>query len=92
MSLENNKNNEESSSRRENETPFLGNLQRAKNQHDDLPRSWRFVRDHPQDQIIGDISQGVRTRKATRETCEFSAFISQIEPKNFEEAERRKVG
>ncbi|EOX99688.1 Uncharacterized protein TCM_008450 [Theobroma cacao] len=58
MSLENNKNNEESSSRRENETPFLKNLQRAKNQHDDLPRSWRFVRDHPQDQIIDDIVYG----------------------------------
>ena len=39
MSLENNKNNEESSPRRENETPPLENLQRAKNQHDDLPRS-----------------------------------------------------
>ncbi|WRX19290.1 zinc finger protein [Theobroma cacao] len=57
MSLENNKNNEESSPRREDETPPLENLQRVENQHDDLPRSWRFVRDHPQDQIIGEISQ-----------------------------------
>ncbi|WRX08786.1 Reverse transcriptase [Theobroma cacao] len=90
MSLENNKNNEESSPKRENETLPLENLQRAKNQHDDLPKSWRFVRDHPQDQIISEISQGVKTRKATRETYEFAAFISQIEPKNFEEAEKEE--
>ncbi|WRX10304.1 Integrase [Theobroma cacao] len=75
MSLENNKNSEESSTRRENETPSLEDLQRTENQHNDLPRSWRFVRDHLQDQIISDISQGVRTRRTTRETCEFSTFI-----------------
>ncbi|WRX21645.1 zinc finger protein [Theobroma cacao] len=90
MSLENNKNNEESSPRRKDETESLEDLHRVENQHNDLPRSWRFVRDHPQDQIIGDISQGVRTRRVTRETCEFSAFISQIEPKNFEEAEKEE--
>ncbi|WRX14093.1 Integrase [Theobroma cacao] len=90
MSLETNKNNEESSPRREDETPPLEDFQRAENQHDDLPKSWRFVRDHPQDQIIGEISQGVKTRKATRETCEFSTFIYQIKPKNFEEAEKEE--
>ncbi|EOY21432.1 Uncharacterized protein TCM_012968 [Theobroma cacao] len=39
MSLENNKNNEESPPRREKETPSLKDLQRTKNQHNDLPRS-----------------------------------------------------
>ncbi|WRX16232.1 Integrase [Theobroma cacao] len=43
ISLENNKNNEESSPRRENETPPLEDLQSKKIQHSDLPRSWRFV-------------------------------------------------
>ena len=47
MSLENNKNNKESSLRREDETPPLENLQRAENRHDYLLRSWRFIRDHP---------------------------------------------
>ncbi|WRX13590.1 Reverse transcriptase [Theobroma cacao] len=59
MSLENNKNNEESSPRRENETPPLENLQRTKIQHSDLPRSWRYAKDHPQEQIIGFIQEDV---------------------------------
>ncbi|WRX23683.1 Reverse transcriptase [Theobroma cacao] len=40
--------------------------------------------------MIGDISHGVKTKRATRETCEFSTFISQIEPKKFEEAEKEE--
>ena len=38
------------------------------------------------DQVIGDPIQGVRTKGALKETCEYAVFISQIKPKNFKEA------
>ena len=34
--------------------PSLKDLQRKKDQHEDLPKTWKFVRDHPIDQVIGD--------------------------------------
>ena len=36
------------------EDPSLEDLQRKEDQHDDLPKTWKFVRDHPIDQVIGD--------------------------------------
>ena len=36
------------------EDPPLEDLQRKKDQHDDLPKTWNYVRDHPIDQVIGD--------------------------------------
>ena len=39
------------------------------------------------DQVIGDPIQGVRTKWALKETCEYTAYISQIEPKSFKEVE-----
>ena len=65
----------------------LKNLQRKKYQHEDLPKTWKVVRDHPLDQVIGDLIKGVRTRGALRKTCEYATYISQMEPKNFNEAE-----
>ena len=41
------------------EDPPLEELQRKKNQHEDLPKTWKFVRDHPIDQVIRDLIQGV---------------------------------
>ena len=67
--------------------PPLEDLQRKETQHDDLPKAWKNVKDHPLDQVIGDPAEGVRTRRALMETCEHEAYISQIEPKNFKEAE-----
>ena len=32
----------------------------------DLPKDWKFVINHPQDQIIGNPSSGVRTRLSLR--------------------------
>ena len=48
----------------------------------DLPKEWKFVINHPHDQIIGNPSSGVRTRSSLRNICNNLAFISQIEPKN----------
>ncbi|WRX11175.1 Integrase [Theobroma cacao] len=90
MSLDDKKNSEENSLGRETRPLPIKTLQRTKNHNNDLPRSWRYAKDHPQELIIGDISQGVKTRRATRETCEFSAFISQIKSKTFEEAEKEE--
>ncbi|PKA54068.1 Retrovirus-related Pol polyprotein from transposon TNT 1-94 [Apostasia shenzhenica] len=42
---------------------------------------------HPPEQIISDPSQMIRTRSSLQNEVNHSAFISQIEPKSFEEAE-----
>nr|CAN77969.1 hypothetical protein VITISV_027333 [Vitis vinifera] len=52
----------------------------------DLPKDWKFVINHPQYQIIGNPSSGVRTRSSLRNICNNLAFISQIEPKNINDA------
>jgi hypothetical protein len=56
-------------------------------QEQQFPKSWRIVKDHPIDQILGDPSQGVNTRSSLRNVCNNMAFVSEIEPKNIEEAE-----
>ena len=57
-----------------------------KSQHLDLPQEWRTLKDHPIDQVIGDISKGVTTRSNLRNICNYLAFVSQIEPKTISEA------
>ena len=52
----------------------------------DLHKDWKFVINHSQDQIIGNPSNGVRTRSSLRNICNNLAFISQIEPKNLKDA------
>jgi hypothetical protein len=52
-----------------------------------FPKSWRIVKDHPIDIILGDPSQGINTRSSLRNMCNNMAFVSEIEPKNIEEAE-----
>ena len=49
-------------------------------------------KNHPEDQIIGDKSVGVQTRRQlTEQTKEvYIAMLSQIEPKKFEEASKDK--
>nr|CAN64305.1 hypothetical protein VITISV_026331 [Vitis vinifera] len=51
-----------------------------------LPKDWKFVINHPQDQIIGNPSSGVRTRSSLRNICNNLAFIFQIEPKNIKDS------
>ena len=54
--------------------------------HDDLPKAWKSVRDHPMEQIIGSPSKGVTTRSSLNLLCFHSAFVSQIVPNNIKEA------
>ena len=68
----------------------MEDLQRKEDQHEDLPKAWKFVRDHPIDQVIVDLIQGVRTRGAVKDICEYVAYISQLEPKNFKEAKNEE--
>ena len=51
------------------------------------PKEWRYVFSHPKDVILGDPSRGVTTRSSLKNTCEHTAFISQIEPKSFADVE-----
>ena len=52
----------------------------------DLPKDWKLVINQPQDQIIGNPSSGVWTKSSLRNICINLAFISQIEPKNINDA------
>ena len=36
------------------------------NANEGLPKEWKFVHSHPTEQILGDLSQGVRTRSSLR--------------------------
>ena len=51
-----------------------------------LPKEWKFVINQTQNQIIANPSSGVRTRSFLRNICNNLAFISQIEPKNINDA------
>ena len=51
-----------------------------------LPPSLNHLKDHPPEQIIGNIQVGVKTRHQIQNEVEFSAFISEIEPTCVEEA------
>jgi len=44
-----------------------------------LPKSYKFVQNHPMDQIIGEPSQDVRTRVSLHQYCNNVTFISNVE-------------
>jgi hypothetical protein len=46
----------------------------------------KWTKAHPLDQIIGDTSEGVQTRRATSNQCLYVNFLSMIEPKKIGEA------
>ena len=62
---------------------FLDNT--TKSNEDDHQRTFVEIRDHPQKQILGDLTKGVQTR-AQLERIANMAFISQLEPKKIDEA------
>nr|KYP33754.1 Retrovirus-related Pol polyprotein from transposon TNT 1-94 [Cajanus cajan] len=49
-------------------------------------REWRISRNHPLENIIGDITKGVITRNSLKEACNNMSFVSEIEVKNIDEA------
>nr|GEV02009.1 Gag-Pol polyprotein [Tanacetum cinerariifolium] len=54
-----------------------------------FPSEHRWTKDHPLEQVIGNHSQPVRTRRqleSDAEMCMFALTVSQIEPKNIKEA------
>ncbi|XP_031108714.1 uncharacterized protein LOC116013206 [Ipomoea triloba] len=55
------------------------------NSQDNFQPDLRWLRNHPQDLVIGRVQDGVKTRSATRDTL-FACFLSQIEPKEIDEA------
>jgi len=50
------------------------------------PRPWKHQSSHPLDQILSDINAGVQTRSKLKNLYAFYAFLSNIEPKNANEA------
>ena len=52
---------------------------------DALPKDWQYKKAHPQELIIGDTTKGVTTRSKLKSFVNL-AFISQIEPKNIDDA------
>ena len=50
-----------------------------------MPKDWIQPKGLSKDNIIGDIKQGVSTRRRIV-FCEHVAFVSQIEPKNVNDA------
>ena len=63
------------------------NLKQDRDNSQILPKEWRYVSSHPKDFILGDHSRGATTRSSFRNTCEHTAFIYQIEPRSFVDAE-----
>lgn len=47
-----------------------------------LPRSTRIVKNHPPELVIGDITDGITTRKGMAKFCAHVAFLAQEEHKN----------
>ncbi|KAL8088588.1 hypothetical protein AgCh_038388 [Apium graveolens] len=51
-----------------------------------FPKATWTMKNHPPEQVIGDISDGLKTRKGTANFCAYAAFLAQEEPKNVEKA------
>ena len=50
-----------------------------------VPREWRYHPSYPNEYIIGDFSQGIRTRSSFKNTNNL-ALLSHIELRNIQEA------
>ncbi|KAK2428124.1 putative mitochondrial protein [Trifolium repens] len=73
------KNDEEEDQTQPKETPVEASPK-------ETPKTWKVVVNHPQEQIIGDIGDKVRTRRSFQVNETNLAMISQIEPKTIDEA------
>lgn len=54
----------------------------------DLSKEWTILRDMSIENIIGDISKGVSTRRQLGQLCINVIFVSQVELKNINEASK----
>ncbi|KAL8132289.1 hypothetical protein AgCh_007965 [Apium graveolens] len=50
-----------------------------------LPKSSRTVKNHPPDNLLTDLDQGISTRSRFHNLCAFYAFVAEFEPKNAQE-------
>ena len=64
------------------------NIQEQPQDTGNLSREWRYVYNHPKELIIGDPTQGVRTRSSFRDVCNYAAFVSHLELKTIDEDEK----
>ncbi|KAK8957495.1 hypothetical protein KSP39_PZI000003 [Platanthera zijinensis] len=78
--------NEEADVQEEELTPAEDATPVAEEIPDARTIEFRHLKDHPIDQIIGDPRDGVRTRRGTTNENLHLSFLSQVEPKKFEEA------
>jgi hypothetical protein len=69
-----------------------GGAHEEKDKEEEVPQTpptqvWAIIqRNHPVDQILGDISKGVSTHSRLANFCEHYSFVSSIEPFRVEEA------
>jgi hypothetical protein len=81
------------SEREEDESDEDVNIQTDTSQQKEAKSPLRIIRkNHPENQIIGDINEGVQTRRKLIKDTKQShvAFLSMIEPTNFEEARKEE--
>ena len=76
----------------EAETKESCSLDDEKNDHNDviaeqmtIPHRWKFTKDHPSTNILGNVDEGIKTRSRFREDLNV-AFTSQIEPRKIDDA------
>ena len=55
-------------------------------QQSELPKEWRIPRDLSVENIIGQIKEGVSTRRFISNFYRNTTFVSKIEPKSIDEA------
>lgn len=52
----------------------------------EMPKDQKYLPSHQKEQIIGDASEGIRSRASFKEIINFLALISKVEPKEINKA------
>ena len=70
------------------EDPTLADLQDKVEDDPDLPKEWRFMKNHPSSNILASPRDGLKTRSAYRQVLknDLLILISHVEPRNVDEA------
>ncbi|XP_019151937.1 PREDICTED: uncharacterized protein LOC109148657 [Ipomoea nil] len=66
------------------ELPYIPEMD-AQNQQNAFEPNLRWLRDHPPDQVIGNVQESVKSRASLHENM-MACFLSQMEPKSIKEA------